>query len=130
MRVPAVLRVSSPFFRPQPPLLTLCAIPPPCPASLSIIASTLPFLLTPIRPFCSRSIITRVRLFTVNHRPFPTLCLCPVQVRPVADEGQLADLPTLPFSSLRPEFRRDVESLRKRILTTVRVKTVFGKEGG
>jgi hypothetical protein len=51
------------------------------------------------------------------------------QVRPVADESQLADLPTLPFSSLRPEFRRDVESLRKRILTSVRVKTVFGKEG-
>jgi hypothetical protein len=59
------------------------------------------------------------------HLPVVTPVL---QVRPVADESQLAELPTLPPSALRPEFRKDVDSLRRKILSTVHVKTVFGKE--
>ena len=46
----------------------------------------------------------------------------------MSDESQLAELPTLPTSSLRPEFRRDLENLKKKVQSTVRVKTIFGKE--
>jgi hypothetical protein len=52
---------------------------------------------------------------------------CVTMVRPVSDEKQLMNLSSLPFESLRPEFKAQVEAMRKRIFSSVRPKTMYGK---
>jgi len=52
---------------------------------------------------------------------------CVTMVRPVSDEKQLMNLSSLPVDTLRPEFRAQIDALRKRILGTVRPKTLYGK---
>jgi hypothetical protein len=38
------------------------------------------------------------------------------------------DLVRVPFKSLRPEFQNQVDNLRRKLLISVRPKTVFGRE--
>ena len=48
-------------------------------------------------------------------------------VRPVSDETALMKLSDLPAESLRPEFRAQVEALRKRVFAGARPKSLYGK---
>lgn len=52
---------------------------------------------------------------------------CVTMVRPVADEKALANLTSLTWDALRPEFRMQVETLRKKIFAAARPKTMYGK---
>eukprot|EP00742_Colponemidia_sp_Colp-10_P009471 GILJ01010327.1.p1 GENE.GILJ01010327.1~~GILJ01010327.1.p1 ORF type:complete len:919 (-),score=186.39 GILJ01010327.1:130-2637(-) len=49
---------------------------------------------------------------------------CVTLVRPVADEGQLQRLPTLPYEALRPEFRSQMDGLVATVFRSVRPKMV------
>eukprot|EP01138_Halocafeteria_seosinensis_P005506 gb/GECG01005628.1/.p1 GENE.gb/GECG01005628.1/~~gb/GECG01005628.1/.p1 ORF type:complete len:782 (+),score=159.58 gb/GECG01005628.1/:1-2346(+) len=52
---------------------------------------------------------------------------CITMVRPVNDEKQLARLADQPDEELRPEFRKQLEALKKRVFNTVRPKTMYGQ---
>ena len=52
---------------------------------------------------------------------------CVTVVRPVSDEAKLMNLSAVPPEQLRPEFRAQIDAMRKRVLTTARPKTVYGK---
>lgn len=73
------------------------------------------------------TLVTRAHPLT---RPAPRTAVVTgavaVQVRPVADEAQLAELSSLPRSALRPEFRAQVDAIRKRVWTTAKPKTLYG----
>ncbi|KAA0151672.1 hypothetical protein FNF29_04358 [Cafeteria roenbergensis] len=52
---------------------------------------------------------------------------CVTMVRPVTDEAKLAGLAAEPWDALRPEFRAQVDALRRRVFTGARPKTLFGQ---
>ena len=51
---------------------------------------------------------------------------CVTLIRPVNDERQLREINTLPYDTLRPKFREQVEDLVTKVLNTVRVKMIEG----
>lgn len=51
-----------------------------------------------------------------------------MQVRPVADEAQLVDLARAPRSALRPEFRTQVDAIRKRVWAAAKPKSLYGND--
>lgn len=52
---------------------------------------------------------------------------CVTLVRPVMDEKQLMSLSSLPGDALRPEFRAQIDAMRRRLATALRPKTLYGK---
>lgn len=52
---------------------------------------------------------------------------CVTLVRPVMDEKQLMALSSLPGDALRPEFRAQIDAMRRRLATALRPKTLYGK---
>lgn len=52
---------------------------------------------------------------------------CVTMVRPVTDEKQLMNLSSIPAEGLRPEFRAQIDAMKRRIFSTVRPKTLYGK---
>lgn len=46
----------------------------------------------------------------------------------MSDEATLTDLARAPRSSLRPEFRTQVDALRKRVWGTAKPKSLYGNE--
>lgn len=52
---------------------------------------------------------------------------CLTMVRPVTDESKLAMLAAEPWDGLRPEFRSQVDALRRRVFGGARPKTLFGQ---
>lgn len=52
---------------------------------------------------------------------------CLTMVRPVSDEKQLMNLSQLPAEALRPEFRAQIDTLRRKVFGAVRPKTLYGK---
>ena len=52
---------------------------------------------------------------------------CFVMVRPLTNENQLQNLEELPPEKLRPEFLEQIVSLRKKIFSRVKIKTLNGK---
>lgn len=46
----------------------------------------------------------------------------------MSDETQLNDLLRVPRSALRPEFRNQLDSLRKRVWTTAKPKALYGND--
>jgi hypothetical protein len=52
---------------------------------------------------------------------------CLTMVRPVTDESKLALLAKEPWDGLRPEFRAQVDALRRRVFGGARPKTMFGQ---
>lgn len=52
---------------------------------------------------------------------------CVTMVRPAADEKALMQLGELGWDALRPEFRSQVEVLRKKIFGSARAKSLYGK---
>jgi hypothetical protein len=53
---------------------------------------------------------------------------CVTMVRPVSDEAQLVDLTRVPRSGLRPEFRNQVDALRKRVWSAAKPKSLYGND--
>lgn len=53
---------------------------------------------------------------------------CVTMVRPVADEAALVDLARAPRSSLRPEFRTQVDAVRKRVWASAKPKSLYGND--
>ena len=51
---------------------------------------------------------------------------CVTLIRPVNDERQLREINTLPYESLRPKFREQMDDLVTKIVSTVRVKMIEG----
>jgi Guanylate-binding protein, N-terminal domain/Guanylate-binding protein, C-terminal domain len=52
---------------------------------------------------------------------------CMTLVRPVSEEEKLAHLAEQPWEELRPEFRSQMEALRRKVLGGARPKTMFGR---
>ena len=52
---------------------------------------------------------------------------CVTLVRPMTNEKDLAALGTLPPESLRPEFRAQIEALRRRVFSSLRPKQLYGE---
>jgi Guanylate-binding protein, N-terminal domain/Guanylate-binding protein, C-terminal domain len=65
-----------------------------------------------------------VRLLLRNYFPERD---CVTLVRPVVDEKQLSVLSELSEDLLRPEFRAQLDATKKKIFTSVKPKTMFGK---
>lgn len=51
---------------------------------------------------------------------------CVTLIRPVNDERQLREINTLPYETLRPKFREQMDDLVTKIVSTVRVKMIEG----
>lgn len=51
---------------------------------------------------------------------------CVTLIRPVNDERQLREINTLPYETLRPKFREQMDDLVTKIVNTVRVKMIEG----
>ena len=51
---------------------------------------------------------------------------CHTLIRPLTDEDQLQNLANIPFEELRPEFVESVYKLRKKVLNSVRPKSLKG----
>lgn len=47
-------------------------------------------------------------------------------IRPVADEKKLREVNALPYDSLRPKFRHQVEELVRKVFTNARPKVMEG----
>ncbi|CAK4114129.1 unnamed protein product [Aphanomyces euteiches] len=52
---------------------------------------------------------------------------CVTLVRPVEDEAQLRNLPSIPYGELRPEFRSKFEAMKKRLFEKAQPKSLYGK---
>jgi hypothetical protein len=52
---------------------------------------------------------------------------CQTLVRPLTNEENLQKLEQMPFDELRPEFFEQVISLRKKILSRLKIKTMLGQ---
>eukprot|EP00026_Physarum_polycephalum_P000491 Phypoly_transcript_00492.p1 GENE.Phypoly_transcript_00492~~Phypoly_transcript_00492.p1 ORF type:complete len:1513 (+),score=402.57 Phypoly_transcript_00492:101-4639(+) len=53
---------------------------------------------------------------------------CVTLVRPTVNEKDLRHIDKLPYKELRPEFQKEVEELRKKVLESVEFKTIMGRK--
>lgn len=51
---------------------------------------------------------------------------CHVLVRPIADEKKLRDVNSLPYESLRSNFRYQIEDLVKKVFANIKPKVIEG----
>ena len=51
---------------------------------------------------------------------------CVTLVRPAEEESQLKNLNEQPYESLRPEFRKVFESMKKKLLKNIQPKMLYG----
>lgn len=52
---------------------------------------------------------------------------CQVLFRPVSDEKKLRDVNSLPYETLRPQFRYQVEDLIKKVFLNLKPKVIDGQ---